>query len=97
MYTDIATCANKTSSPPPTPAVCICRCGLLFQHDGYCAALPLLLLLALLLVPVQLSQAMVVLGCQAWDVGAVLTTDKNVSRLNRQVNKGRTTSRRVEI
>lgn len=30
---------------------------------------------------------MVVLGCQAWDVAAVLTTDKEVSRLNRQVKK----------
>lgn len=33
----------------------------------------------------QLRQAMEVLGCQSWDVGAVLTTDKEVSRLNRQV------------
>ncbi|CAN0162510.1 unnamed protein product [Pylaiella littoralis] len=39
----------------------------------------------------KLSQAMVVLGCQAWDVAAVLTTDKEVSRLNRQY-RGMTTS-----
>lgn len=50
-----------------------------------------LLLLVLLLVPVlvQLRQAMEVLGCQSWDVGAVLTTDKEVSRLNRQVRRKR--------
>lgn len=36
----------------------------------------------------QLRKAMQVLGCQAWDVGAVLTTDEEVSRLNSQVNAG---------
>lgn len=36
----------------------------------------------------QLRQAMEFLGCQSWDVGAVLTTDKEVSRLNRQVMTG---------
>lgn len=30
---------------------------------------------------------MEVLGCQSWDVGAVLTTDKEVARLNRQVRQ----------
>lgn len=30
---------------------------------------------------------MEVLGCQSWDVGAILTTDKEVARLNRQVRQ----------
>ncbi|CAM9904821.1 unnamed protein product [Ectocarpus sp. 4 AP-2014] len=39
----------------------------------------------------KMRQAMEVLGCQAWDVGAVLTTDKEVFRLNRQY-RGMSTS-----
>lgn len=38
-----------------------------------------------LCVGFQMRQTMKVLGCQAWDVGAVLTTDEEVLRLNRQV------------
>lgn len=30
---------------------------------------------------------MEVLGCQAWDIGVVLTTDKEVAELNGQVKK----------
>ncbi|CAM9943307.1 unnamed protein product, partial [Ectocarpus sp. 8 AP-2014] len=39
----------------------------------------------------KMRQTMEVLGCQAWDVGAVLTTDKEVFRLNRQY-RGMSTS-----
>ena len=34
----------------------------------------------------QLRKAMEVLGCEAWDVGAVFTTDKEVSSLNSKVS-----------
>lgn len=63
------------------------------SHRAHHFHVALLALLTPLLLPtavlLQLKQAMEVLGCQAWDVGAVLTTDEEVARLNRQVNKER--------